>query len=118
VNHSKKALGSLQPVELRNFWEDEAREFTPWLAEEQNLRLLGETIGIDLEFEAIESRVGVFKADIVAKEVGTEDRVIIENQLQRTDHDHLGKLLTYASGVGVSTIIGKRGFLVSAGKPA
>ena len=105
VNHSKKTLGSLQRVDLRDFWEDEAREFTPWLAEERNLRLLGEAIGIELEFEAAESRVGAFKADIVAKEVGTEDRVIIENQLERTNHDHLGKLLTYASGVGAKVVV-------------
>src|SRR5262249_43333411 len=57
------------------------------------------------EFEATESRVGIFKADIVAKEVGTDDRVIIENQLARTDHDHLGKLLTYAAGLGAKTVV-------------
>ncbi len=105
MNESKKTLGSLQRVDLRDFWEDEAREFTPWLAQEQNLRLLGEAIDIELECEATESRVGAFKADIVAKEVGTEDRVIIENQLERTNHDHLGKLLTYASGLGARVVV-------------
>ena len=102
---STRALGSLKRVDLREFWRDEAREFTPWLASEQNLRLLGEAIGIDLEVESTETRVGAFKADIVAKEAGTEDRIIIENQLERTNHDHLGKLLTYASGLGAKTVV-------------
>ena len=87
------------------FWEDEARQFTPWLALPENLKLLGDAIGIELEFEATESRVGIFKADIVAKEVGTDDRVIIENQLENTDHDHLGKLLTYAAGLGAKVVV-------------
>lgn len=100
-----KTLGRLQPVDLRDFWADEAREFTPWLALPENLKLLGDAIGIELEFEATESRVGIFKADIVAKEVGTDDRVIIENQLARTDHDHLGKLLTYAAGLGAKVVV-------------
>ncbi len=99
-----KKLGTLRRVDLRTFWEDEAREFTPWLASAGNLKLLGEAIGIELEFEATESRVGIFKADIVAKEVGTDDRVIIENQLERTDHNHLGKLLTYGSGLGAKVV--------------
>jgi len=103
--NQKKSLGSLERVELRDFWEDEAREFTTWLAQEQNLRLLGKAIGIELEFETAESQVGAFRADIVAKEVGTEDRVIIENQLERTNHDHLGKLLTYASGLGAKVVV-------------
>ena len=105
MNDIKKPLGRLEPVSLRDFWQDEARHFTPWLALPENLKLLGDALGIELEFEATESRVGVFKADIVAKEVGTDDRVIIENQLQRTDHDHLGKLLTYAAGLGAKTVV-------------
>jgi hypothetical protein len=105
MNEMKKPLGHLEPVSLRDFWEDEARHFTPWLALPENLKLLGEAIGVELEFEATESRVGIFKADIVAKEVGTDDRVIIENQLGRTDHDHLGKLMTYAAGLGAKTVV-------------
>ena len=105
MSATNKKLGSLERIDLRVFWEDEAREFTPWLAQEQNLRLLGEAIGIELELESIESRVGAFKADIVAKEVDTEDRIIIENQIERTNHDHLGKLLTYASGLGAKVVV-------------
>src|SRR5713226_212869 len=105
MGDTTKNLGILKRVDLRDFWEDEAREFTPWLASPENLKLLGEAIGIELELEATESRVGIFKADIVAKEVGTDDRVIIENQLEHTDHDHLGKLLTYASGLGAKVVV-------------
>jgi hypothetical protein len=65
----------------------------------------GEAIEVELEFSAIETRVGTFKADILAKEVGTGDYIIIENQLERTDHDHLGKLLTYAAGVGAKAVV-------------
>ena len=102
---SGKVLGRLEAVDLRDFWQDEARQFTPWLALPGNLKLLSDTIGIELEFEGTESRVGIFKADIVAKEVGTDDRVIIENQLESTDHDHLGKLLTYAAGLGAKVVV-------------
>ena len=101
----KKSLGKLTRVELREYWADEAREFTPWLAQEENLQLLGDAIGIDLELEDTEVPVGTFSADIVAKEVGTDDNVIIENQLERTNHDHLGKLITYASGLNARAVV-------------
>src|SRR5215510_10149558 len=105
MNDPKKPLARLESVSLRDFWQDEARHFTPWLALPENLKLLGDALEIELEFEAAESRVGIFKADIVAKEVDTDDRVIIENQLARTDHDHLGKLLTYAAGLGAKVVV-------------
>src|SRR6266545_1786839 len=99
------ALGRLEPVDLRTYWIDEARDFTPWLAQEENLALLGETIGIELELEGVEVRVGAFKADILAEEAGTGQYVLIENQLERTNHDHLGKLVTYASGLGATAVV-------------
>lgn len=101
----KKPLGRLQRVPLREYWQDEARDFTPWLAQEENLQLLSETIGIELEPAGTEAHVGTFKADILAKEVGTEDFVIIENQLEKTNHDHLGKLLTYAAGLNAKAVV-------------
>lgn len=101
----RRALGKLIPADLREYWGDEARDFTPWLAEEENMRLLGDAIGIGLEVVGTETRVGAFKADIVAREVGTNDHVIIENQLERTNHDHLGKLIAYASGLGAKTVV-------------
>jgi hypothetical protein len=86
-------------------WSSESGDFTPWLAGEENLRLLGETIGIDLELEAQEKGVGPFRADILCRDLFSENWVLIENQLERTDHTHLGQLLTYAAGLNAVTIV-------------
>jgi uncharacterized protein DUF4268 len=98
-------LGRLEQVELREAWKDEAGAFTPWLAEEVNIKLLGDTIGLDLEVQATEEAVGPFRADILAKDTATDHWVLIENQLERTDHTHLGQLLTYAAGLQAVTIV-------------
>ncbi len=102
---SQDALGRLTRVDLRDIWTSEASGFTPWLAREVNLSVLGETLGIDLELEAQEKAVGPFRADILCKDIGTGAWVLVENQLERTDHGHLGQLLTYASGLEAVTII-------------
>lgn len=98
-------LGKFHRVDLRDLWQDEARHFTPWLAKEENLQALGETIGIDIELERTEVLIGNYKADIVARDISTNKKIIIENQLERSDHDHLGKLITYASGVDASLVV-------------
>jgi hypothetical protein len=98
-------LGRLQKVELREAWLSEATDFTPWLAKEENLKLLGETIGIELELESQEKEVGPFRADILCKDTSNDNWVLIENQLERTDHSHLGQLLTYAAGLNAVTIV-------------
>jgi hypothetical protein len=102
---SIKTLGRLQKVELREAWLSESRDFTPWLAQEENLNLLGEAIGIELELESQEKDVGPFRADILCKDTSTDNWVLIENQLERTDHSHLGQLLTYAAGLNAVTIV-------------
>jgi hypothetical protein len=103
---NKAPLGTLTRVDLRHIWENEATEFTPWLAQPANLAIVADTIGVDLECEAQERTVGPFRADILCKEVGVEDHwVLIENQLDRTDHGHLGQLLTYAAGLQTVTIV-------------
>ena len=102
---SQDGLGRLTPVDLRDVWTSEASDFTPWLAREENLSVLGETLGIDLELEAQEKAVGPFRADILCKDIGTGSWVLVENQLERTDHGHLGQLLTYASGLEAVTIV-------------
>lgn len=99
------SLGRLERVELRNIWQSESSHFTPWLARKENLETLGETLGIDLELEAQERSVGPFRADILCKDIGSDQWVLIENQLERTDHSHLGQLLTYASGLEAVTIV-------------
>jgi hypothetical protein len=98
-------LGRLTRVDLRDIWASEASDFTPWLAREGNLEILGDTLGIDLELEAQEKSVGPFRADILCKDMGTDAWVLVENQLERTDHGHLGQLLTYASGLSAVTIV-------------
>ena len=98
-------LGRLERVDLRDIWTTEATDFTPWLARPENLAILGETLGIDLELEAQEKSVGPFRADILCKDIGRDAWVLVENQLERTDHGHLGQLLTYASGLQAVTIV-------------
>lgn len=98
-------LGRLEKVQLRQVWSSESSDFTPWLAREENLALLGETIGIELELEKQEKEVGPFSADILCKNTVTDEWVLIENQLERTDHKHLGQLITYAAGLQAVTIV-------------
>jgi len=98
-------LGQLEKVDLRSVWNDEAGDFTPWLASEENLDLLGNTIGIELELDSTEKSVGPFNADILRKDTIDDQWVLVENQLERTDHPHLGQLLTYAAGLDTVTIV-------------
>lgn len=102
---SKTSLGRLEKVDLRDAWNSEAGDFTPWLAEPENLKLLGQAIDIELELEAQEKFVGPFRADILCKDMSSGQWVLIENQLERTDHTHLGQLLTYAAGLKAVTIV-------------
>lgn len=102
-------LGRLERIDdLRTAWESEAQDFTPWLAEDENISILGETLDMELEVEAQEKDVGPFRADILCRDANSPSQdswVLIENQLERTDHTHLGQLLTYAAGLHTVTII-------------
>lgn len=101
-----KRLGTLEKIkELRTVWPHEALDFTPWLADEENITILSDAVGIDIAVDERESSVGDFSVDILASEVGTGRKIIIENQLEDTNHDHLGKLITYASGKAAEIII-------------
>lgn len=77
--------------DLRKVWPHEALDFTPWLAEEDNLNLLADAVGLEITLNETESSVGEFNVDIFANETGTDRKIIIENQLEDTNHDHLGK---------------------------
>jgi hypothetical protein len=100
----KPPLSRLERLNLRAAWKHEAGEFTPWLAQEENLNLLADALGLpELELVATEHPVGDFKVDILCTDDGGE--VIIENQLERTNHTHLGQILTYAAGVGARKVV-------------
>ena len=97
-------LGTLKEItDLRSIWPHEALNFTPWVAE--NVDLLADAVGLDITVDETESSVGDFNVDIYASETGTDRKIIIENQLEDTNHDHLGKLITYASGKGADVVI-------------
>lgn len=98
-------LGKIEDVALRNIWPNEARDFTPWLAEQDNLDFLGEIIGLNLVEPEQEVSVGSFSADIHCKIENDNRTVIIENQIESSNHDHLGKTIVYASGVDASVIV-------------
>ena len=91
-------LGKLQKVDLRSVWKHEATDFSAWLVRPENLEVLAEQLGIEIEPIGTEVPVGRFKIDILAKEPNTNEHIIIENQLEPTNHDHLGKVITYAAG--------------------
>ncbi|MBK1618390.1 hypothetical protein CKO42_08050 [Lamprobacter modestohalophilus] len=92
-------------MDLRVGWANEASVFTPWLAEHDNLQLLGATLGLELELEGVEVNVGPFRADVLCRDVATDRLVLIENQLERTDHGHPGQTLTYQAGLDADTVI-------------
>ena len=98
-------LETLKKVELRKVWNHEANDFTTWLSEKENLALLSDEIGIDILLIETEASVGKFNVDILAEEENTGKKIVIENQLEITDHDHLGKTITYASGYDAEIII-------------
>ena len=96
-------LGNLEQVDLRQAWPHEARSFTPWLSE--NIEMLSSVIGIPLEIEGQEVAVEQFSADILARNPRDDSRVLIENQLEQSDHGHIGQIMTYLAGLDVNTVI-------------
>lgn len=101
----KNVLSKLKKLDLRQVWKHEALDFTNWLAEKDNLDALSEAIGVDIKLIQTEASVGKFNVDILAEEDLTGKKIIIENQLEATNHDHLGKIITYASGHDAEIII-------------
>ena len=98
-------LGKLKQVDLREYWKHEAIDFTRWLTEPENIELLGDEVGIGIQVTQTEASVGRFNVDILAEEENTGRKIIIENQLEATDHSHLGQLITYAAGLEAEYVI-------------
>lgn len=96
-------LVKLEKISPKKQWPHEAHDFTPWLAE--NLQQLGDVIGYDLELLGQEVSVGPYFADIVAQDSNTGDKIVIENQLEKTNHDHLGKCITYMSVLDAKKVV-------------
>lgn len=92
-------LGKLEKIELREVWRHEALDFTRWLAKKENIAILSKEIGIDIEVIETEMSVGRYNVDIYARDIESNKRIVIENQLENTNHDHLGKMLVYAAGL-------------------
>jgi hypothetical protein len=103
---TNSTFGRLAPVDLRNAWANEACHFTPWLAQPENLQLLGEALEMDLELVEREKFIGDYRADLVCMDAMNNDTlVLIENQIEGTDHGHLGQLLTYVAGVNAKVLV-------------
>ena len=98
-------IAKLTELELRELWKNEERDFSAWMAKEENIEYLNEILGLTLTDVKREERVGSYECDIVAKDDETGFNIIIENQLENSNHDHLGKLITYASGLNANVIV-------------
>jgi hypothetical protein len=98
-------LSRITKVNPRDIWKHEALDFTQWLAKEDNISILCEELGIEIENVKPEASAGRYNVDIIADEIDSKRKVIIENQLEPTDHKHLGQILTYASAYDAAIII-------------
>lgn len=96
-------LGRVEWLDVRGVWPNEATSFTPWLL--INAELLGETLGIEVQLEEAEHSVGGFSLDLIGRDLTHEARLIVENQIEQSDHSHLGQLLTYTAGTDAATIV-------------
>ena len=104
-NMSTVKIGKLTEVDVRDLWKHEQYDFSNWLAKEENIKILDDEIGLTLMDINKEVYIGSYRCDLVAKDETTGQIVIIENQLEATNHDHLGKIITYAAGLDAKTII-------------
>lgn len=98
-------LGKLKEVDIRKVWAHEQYDFSKWLASEENIQELGDTLNLSLTDVETEKFVGNYRCDIICKDEITGKDVLIENQLEPTNHDHLGKIITYASGLDASVVV-------------
>ena len=98
-------IGKLKEVDIRNLWKHEQYDFSEWLSKSENIKLLDDILGLTLTDITKEAYVGSYRCDIFAKDESSGIKVIIENQLEASNHDHLGKIITYASGLDAEVIV-------------
>ncbi len=98
-------LGKLKKMNIRDIWAHEERDFSTWLARPENISLLSDELGVEIDVLKNEARVGNFNLDLLAEESNTGKKIIIENQIEMTNHDHLGKIITYASGHDANYVV-------------
>ena len=98
-------IGKLKEVDIRNLWKHEQYDFSEWLAKEENINILNDILGLTLVDVSKEAYVGSYRCDLFAVDESTGTKVIIENQLEPSNHDHLGKIITYASGLDAEVIV-------------
>ena len=98
-------IGKLKEVEIRNLWKHEQYDFSTWLSENTNIEMLNDILGLTLNDVSKEVYVGSYRCDLVATDESSGIKVIIENQLEASDHEHLGKIITYASGLSANVIV-------------
>lgn len=98
-------IGKLKEVDIRDLWKHEQYDFSAWLAEKENIENLNEVLGLTLTDISKEEYVGSFRCDLFAKDESTGIKVIIENQLEPSNFEHLGKIITYASGLDAKVIV-------------
>ena len=98
-------IGRLKEVDVRELWKHEQYDFSNWLAKAENLEYLNDILGLTLTDVNKEVYVGPYRCDLVAKDETTGITVILENQLEGTNHDHLGKIITYASGLNAKVMV-------------
>lgn len=98
-------IGKLKEVDIRNLWKHEQYDFSEWLSQSENIKILDDVLGLTLTDITKEAYVGSYRCDIFAKDESSGIKVIIENQLEASNHDHLGKIITYASGLDAEVIV-------------
>ena len=98
-------IGKLKEVDIRELWKHEQYDFSEWLSKKENIENLNEILGLTLIDISKETYVGAYRCDLFAKDETTGIKVIIENQLEISNHDHLGKIITYASGLDVKVVV-------------
>ena len=99
------AIGKLEEVDIRELWRHEQYDFSEWLAKKENIENLNEILGLTLVDISKETYVGSYRCDLFARDEATGTKVIIENQLEISNHDHLGKIITYASGLDAKVVV-------------